>query len=98
MKIRLNNISYPSLNVINGEIVQYVRKGMQRHYHYRSDPKLGLGIVVIRIFLCSCHACKNILSITLESKIKEAVNQPRYDRVYNCKYSQNILVVTITEL
>ena len=58
------------------------------HYHYQSYPKLGPGIVVIRRITCSFHACTTILSLYWDSKIKETVNQTRYGKVYNCKYSQ----------
>ena len=59
-----------------------------RYYNYLSDPKLGMGIVAIIKTPFCCHACKTVLSPYWDSKIKEAVNQPRYGRVYNCKYSQ----------
>ena len=63
---------------------------MLRHYHYFSDPELGPVIVEIIIITCSCHACTTILSLYWGSKIKELVNHPRCDRVYNCKYYQNL--------
>ena len=47
MKIRWNNKLFPLLNVINGKILPYASKGILRHYHYQSDPKLGPGIVAI---------------------------------------------------
>ena len=90
MKIIWNNKLFLSLNVINGKASPYGSKGILRHYHYWSDPKFGLGIFSIIIILCSFHACTIILSISWNSKIKEAVNQPRYSRVYNFKYSQII--------
>ena len=55
MKMRWNKIFFPSLNVINGKTYTYVRKGIIRHYHYRSDPKLGPGIVSIIRIPCSFH-------------------------------------------
>ena len=66
----------------------YGSKVIIKHYHYCSDPKLGPGIVAIRRIQCSCYDCKTILSLSWGSKIKVAVNQPRYGRVYNFKYSQ----------
>ena len=60
MKMRWNNI-FSSLNVINGKTLLYGSKVIIRHYHYRSDPKLGPGIVAIRRIPCSCHACTTIL-------------------------------------
>ena len=62
------------INVINGKIFPYASKGILRHNDYRSDPKLGPGIVSIRIILCSCHACTTILYLSWYYKIKEAVN------------------------
>ena len=46
--MRCNNKRFPSLNVINGKKLPYGSKGNLRQYHYRSDPKLGPGIVEIR--------------------------------------------------
>ena len=90
MKIIRNNKLFPSLNVINGKTLPYARKVILRHYHYRSDPKLGPGIVSIRRIPCSCQDCTTILSHSWDSKTKEVVNRPRYGRVYNYKYSQTI--------
>ena len=69
MRTQCNNKLFPSLNGINGKLSTYVRKGTIRHYHYWSDPKLGPGIVAIRIIPCSCHACTTILSLSWESKL-----------------------------
>ena len=88
MKMRRNKKLFPWLNVINGKTSTYASKGIIIHYHYRSDPKLGLVIVSIRRIPCSCHYWTTILSLSWGYKIKEAVNQPRYGRFYNCKYSQ----------
>ena len=87
--IRKNKI-FPSLNVINGKTSPYESKGIIRHHYYWSDPKLGPGIVAIRIITCSCHDCISILSLSWDSKTKESVNQTRYVRAYDCKYSQII--------
>ena len=82
---------YPSfLNTLNCRILPYGSKIIVRNHQYWSNPKLGPGIFEIRIITCSCHACTAILYISWDSKIKEAVNQPRYGRVYNCKNSQII--------
>ena len=70
MKIIWNNKLFSSLNVINGKTSPYASKGVLRNYHYRYYPKLGPGIVVIRIIPCSCHACTTILSLSWDYKIK----------------------------
>ena len=49
MKFRRNNKPFLSLNVLNGKTLPYASKGILRHYHYRSDPKLGPGIVAMII-------------------------------------------------
>ena len=49
MTMRCNNTLFPSSNVIDGKTSSHGNKGILRHYHYRSDPKLGPGIVKIRI-------------------------------------------------
>ena len=91
IKMTFKNKLFPSLNVIKGKILPNGSKGILRHYHYRSDPKLGPGIVAVRKIPCSCHACTYILSLSWDAKTKESVNQYRYGRVYNCKYSQIIV-------
>ena len=63
---------------MNGKALPYGSKGIIRNYNYRSDPKLGPGIVAIRIIPCSCHSCTAILSLSWDPKTKEAVNQPIY--------------------
>ena len=75
--------TFPSLNVINGEILPYGSKGILSNYHYRSDTKLGPGIVEMIRISCSFHACTTILDLYWDIKTKESVNQPRYGRVYN---------------
>ena len=50
MKIIWNNKLFPSLNVINGKKSPYESKGIIRHYHYRSDPKLGPGVFPLEKF------------------------------------------------
>ena len=61
---------FPSLNVINGKSDQYGSKGVLRYYHYRSDLKLGLGIIVIRRITCSFRACTTILYLPWYYTIK----------------------------
>ena len=53
MKIRWNNKLFPSLNVNRGKSYPYGSKVILRHDHYGSYPKLGTGVVSIRIILCS---------------------------------------------
>ena len=86
--MRQNNKRVPSLYVIKSKISLYAGKGILRHYHSRSDPKLGSVIVAIKIIPCIFHSCITILCLSWYSKTKEAVIQPRYGRVYNCKHSQ----------
>ena len=69
--------------------MSYGSKGNIRYYHNRSDPKLGPGIVEVRTIPYSCHDCTTILSLSWDSKIKEAVNQPIYGRVYNFQIISN---------
>ena len=80
--------TFPSLNVINGKTHTYRSKGILRHYNYWSDPKLGLVIVAIRIVIYSYRACATVLSLSLDLKTKESLNQLKYGRVYDFKYSR----------
>ena len=43
--MRWEKKTFPSLHVINRKSSPYVSKGILRHNNYRSDPKLGPGIV-----------------------------------------------------
>ena len=90
MKIVRNNKFFLSINVINVQIISYNSKEIIRHCHYRSDPKLCIVMVSIRIILCSFHSLTTILSLSWYLKTKESVHRPRYGQVYYCKYSQII--------
>ena len=72
---------FPWMNVIKGKILPFGIKEILRHYYYRSDPKLGPGIVSIRIIRGIFDSWTPISSLYWYSKIKEAVNQPRYVQV-----------------
>ena len=56
MEMRWKNKLFLSLNIIKGKRL-YGSKGILRHYHHCSDPKLGLGIVAIILVPFSYHAC-----------------------------------------
>ena len=43
-EIAMEKKLFPSLNVIDGKLSPDGSKGILRHYHSRSDPKLGPGI------------------------------------------------------
>ena len=77
-----------TLNVISIRISLYGIKEILKHYHYLSDPKVGQGIVEIRIIPCSCHSCTTTLPLSWDFKNEESVSQPRYGKVYNCEYYQ----------
>ena len=67
MKFWWNNKLFPSLNVFNEKPSPYGSKDVLRYYYYRSYTKLGPVIVSIIIIPWSCHACKNNLSLPLDS-------------------------------
>ena len=69
---------FPSLNDINGKTSTYGSKGIIRKYCYRSDPKLGPGIVAIIIIICSFQSCIEISSISWYYTIKETFSDPIY--------------------
>ena len=68
--MRWRNKLFPSLNAINGKTFPYASKGILRHNHYQSGPKLGPGIVSIRIIPFGCDACTYILYLSWDTKIK----------------------------
>ena len=86
MKLRWNKI-FPSLNVLNRKLSLHGSKGVLRHYHYRSDTKIGPGIFVTRRITFSFQACTIKLSLPRKSTIKDTRNQTKYRKVYDCKYS-----------
>ena len=51
-----------------------------------ANSKLGQGFVAAIRITCSWHYCKQKLTIPWENKLKGEFNQPRYERVLNCKY------------
>ena len=65
----------------------YVRKGFLRNYHYWDDPKLYQGGVDSRTIPWCCYDCTTQLYLTWDPKIKYACNNPRYGKIFNCKYS-----------
>ena len=67
----------------NEKTAPYGSKGVLRHYHYRSHLKLGQGAVSVRRIPCGCQACTTQLSLPWNSKIKDACNQAKYERVYD---------------
>ena len=87
---------FSPLYVIKGKNLPHGSKEVLRHYNYCSDPKLGPGIVKIRIIPYNCHSCTTILFLSLDWKTKETVNQPRHGQVYYCK-NLKLLGVTITD-
>ena len=87
MKLQLNKQLSPSLNILNGKTSPYGIKVVLRHYHFRSDTKLGPGVVALRIIPYSCHYFTQQLSLPWDYKIKYACYKKIYGRVYYCKYS-----------
>ena len=97
MKMGCNNELLSSLNVIIVKSSPYENKGILRHYHYWSDPKLGLGIVAIRIITFIFHSCMKILYLPWDSKIKKHLIR-RYMVEYIIANTLKFLVITITGL
>ena len=90
IKKRCNKTLFTSLSFINGKTYPHGSSCFLRNYNFWSDPKLCPGIFAIRRIPRSGHACTTILYLSWDSKTKALVNQTRYGRVYNCKYSQTI--------
>ena len=86
MKFRWNKKWFTPLNVINEKTPPYLRNGVLRHYNYIPYPRLGQGVVAVTIIPYSCRACTTQLSLPWDNKIKNACNQSRYRRVFNCEY------------
>ena len=92
--MRWNNKVFPLLNIIDGKKFPYVSKGILRHYHYRSDQKLGPGIVAIIRISCSCHDCTKISSLSWDYRIKNLLIS-LYTEEFIIANTLKFLVVTI---
>jgi hypothetical protein len=53
-------------------------------YNLRTDPNLGVGRAAVRRIPCSCHACRNQMSLPWKPSV-DAKEQDRYRQMKECR-------------
>ena len=61
VKMYCNTDQLPALPFCGPHSKPHVARELGKHYHFRFDPKLGMGKCVIRRIPCACVACTSIL-------------------------------------
>jgi len=89
LKMTWTQSCFKSIKVADGRSKVCGCETVISHYHYRVDPKLGEGKCLMRRIPCLCQACNSQLKRKWLPGV-EPSNQPRYQNVTNCKYS-NVL-------
>ena len=56
LNIYCNTSQFPELSFCGPNSKPHVAKGLSNHYHFRFDPKLGMGICGILRIPCACVA------------------------------------------
>ena len=79
VKMYCNTNKLPELSFGGPNYKPHGAKGLSKYYHFRFDPKLGMGICAIRRLPCACVACTSI-SGTPPDK------QQRYKPAIKCTY------------
>ena len=64
------------------------RDGSNDQYGYYACPELGLGTVMSRRYPCGCKACDDTLKIAWVWDGRPILDQPRFQRVQNCKFAE----------
>ena len=76
---------FPALPFCGPHYKPHGARGISKHYHLRFDPKLGMGVCVIRRTTCDCVACTSMLDKPFISGIS-LDKQERYKHVTKCTY------------
>ena len=85
MKLYCNTNQFPELPYFNPHSKPHDARGLSKHYHLSFDPKIGMGICVIRRIPCDCVTCTSMLYKPWISGILPD-EQARYKPVTNCTY------------
>ena len=56
-----NKNQFPELSFCGPHSKPHGARDSSKHYHFRFDPKLGIGIYAIRRVPCACVVCTSML-------------------------------------
>ena len=85
VKMYCNTNQFPGLSFCGPHSKPHGARGFSRHYHFRFDPKLGMGIGAIIRIPCYFVSCTSMLDKPWISGIPSD-KQERYKPVTNCTY------------
>ena len=85
VKIYCNTNQFPALPFCGPHSKPHGARGMGKHYRFRFNPKLGMGVCAIRRIPCVCVACTSILDKPWIYGILSD-KQERYKPVTKCTY------------
>ena len=61
VKMCYNTNQFPELLFSGPHSKPYGPRGLSKHYHFRFDPKIGMGLCAISRIPCACVACTSML-------------------------------------
>ena len=85
VKMYCNTDKFPALPFCVPHSKPHGARGMSKNYHLHFDPKLGMGVCVIRRIPCVCVACTSMLYKPWISGISSD-KQEQYKTVTKCTY------------
>ena len=85
VKMYCNTNKFPELSFCGPYSKPHGARGLNKHYHLRFYPKLGMGICAISRIPCSCVECTLMLDKPWISGIPSD-EQERYKPVTKCTY------------
>ena len=85
VRINCNTNQFPVLSFCGPHTKPRGARGLSRYYHFRFDPKLGMGICAIRRIPCACVSCTSMLDKPWIYGIPSD-EQERYKPVTKCTY------------
>ena len=85
VKMYCSTNQFPALPFCGPHSKPHGTRGLSKHYRFRFDPKIGMGVCEIRRIPCSCFACTSMLEKPLIYGIS-SYKQERYKPVTKCNY------------
>ena len=85
VKIYCNTIQFPSLSFCGPHSKPHGARGLNKNFHLRFYPKLGMGVCVILCITCACVVCASMLDKPWISGIPSD-KQERCKPVTKCTY------------
>ena len=61
VKMYCNKNQFPELLFSCSRYKPHRARGLSKHYHFRFDPKIGMGLCAISRIPCACVACTSML-------------------------------------